>query len=65
LALFGYRKEVKISKIIKHTGYSSNLENDIALLVLAEAVDLDIFTPACLPDKDADFSDQQAWVYGN
>ena len=31
MVLFGYRKEVKISKIIKHEGYSANLENDIAV----------------------------------
>ena len=38
--------------------------NDIALLKLTENVDLNTFTPVCLPPVDVDFSGSTAHVYG-
>ena len=38
--------------------------NDIALLKLAEKVDLNIYTPACLPALDTDFTGKTGSVYG-
>ena len=59
------RKEVSVSVIVKHPDYdSSNTNNDIALLKLAEEVDLSIYTPACLPASSADYVGQTAKVYG-
>ena len=50
---------------IVHPDYdSSNANNDIALLKLAQAVDLSIYTPACLPASSADYVGQTAKVYG-
>ena len=50
---------------IVHPHYSSvTLNNDIALLKLAEAVDLGTFTPACLPHPAADFTGRAAKVSG-
>ena len=46
------RKNVKIAEIIIHESYNpSGFANDIALLKLAESIDLDTWTPACLPDQ--------------
>ena len=48
-----------------HPNYDeSTTNNDIALLKLAEAVDLSIYTPACLPASSADYVGQTAKVYG-
>ena len=50
---------------IVHPDYDSiTTNNDIALLKLAEAVDLSIHTPACLPASTADYVGQTAKVYG-
>ena len=50
---------------IHNTNYdSSTVNNDIALLKLGEAVDLSIYTPACLPASSADYVGQTAKVYG-
>ena len=50
---------------IVHPDYDAvNTNNDIALLKLAEAVDLSIHTPACLPASSADYVGQTAKVYG-
>jgi len=58
------RKEVSVSAIV-HPDYDSiTTNNDIALLKLAEAVDLSIHTPACLPASTADYVGQTAKVYG-
>ena len=38
--------------------------NDIALLKLAEDVDLTTYTPACLPTSGADYTGQNGRVYG-
>ena len=48
-----------------HPNYSSaTLNNDIAMLKLAQAVDLGTYIPACLPDTTADFTGKAAKVYG-
>ena len=63
--ILSIRKEVSVSVIVKHPDYdSSNANNDIALLKLAEEVDLSIHTPACLPASSADYVGQTAKVYG-
>merc|ERR1711971_1456882 len=43
--------------------FSSN-SFDIALLKISESVDLDAWSPACLPTSGADFTGQNGWVYG-
>jgi len=58
------RKEVSVSVIVHPDYDSSNANNDIALLKLAEEVDLSIYTPACLPASSADYVGQTAKVYG-
>ena len=51
---------------IVHEGYDGSLQysHDIALLKLAEDVDLATYTPACLPPKDANYAGKTASVYG-
>merc|ERR1719244_1292375 len=59
------RKVVKISKYIKHPDYDKLTSNaDIALLKLAEKVDLNTYTPACMANTGDDFTGKTAWVYG-
>jgi len=61
------RKEVRLQiDPIVHQNYNSpqGFSNDIALLKLAEDVDLNIYTPACLPPIGADYSGQNGRVYG-
>jgi len=54
-----------IEKVITHEGYvDATLENDVALLKLTEKVDLNIFTPACLPTKGDTFAGQTAYAVG-
>ena len=38
--------------------------NDIALLKLAEKVDLNLYSPACLPTPNTDFTGKTGSVYG-
>ena len=44
-------KEIIIEEVIVHHSYDIHYsyENDIALLKLAEKVDLNVYTPICLP----------------
>merc|ERR1712088_1058789 len=58
------RKEVSVTTIVHPNYDASTVNNDIALLKLAEAVDLSIYTPACLPASSADYVGQTAKVYG-
>jgi len=59
------KKVVKVSMIIKHESYDKQTsDNDIALLKLAEEVDLDTYTPVCLPNTADNFEGKNAWVYG-
>ena len=47
----------------KYNGFSQD-GYDIALLKLAESVDLTVYTPACLPKSGADYTDKTGKVYG-
>merc|ERR1719445_2195438 len=60
------KKVVKVSKIINHKDYNSPspTNNDITLLKLAEEVDMNTYTPACLPSTADNFEGKNAWVYG-
>ena len=60
------RKVVSIAQIIIHPSYIvKTYQNDIALLRFTEAVDLNTYSPACLPTQGADdFTGANAWVYG-
>jgi len=59
------RKKVKVEKGISHPDHNSTtFTNDIALLKLAEDVDLSVHTPACLPKSGKDFTGQMGSVYG-
>merc|ERR1719474_2612723 len=59
------RKVLKISKYIKHPTYNTiTSDADIALLKLAEKVDLNTYTPACMANTGDDFVGKTAWVYG-
>jgi len=51
---------------IVHESYESPKpsSNDIALLKLAEDVDLNTYTPACLPASGTDYTGQNGRVYG-
>jgi len=59
------KKVVKVSRIIKHSSYNAQTSDfDIALLKLAEEVDLNTYTPVCLPNTADNFEGKNAWVYG-
>jgi len=63
------RKVLKISEIVLHPDYNqaTSSSNDIALLKFTESVELEKYAPACLAEKEADFSSgpgQTGWVYG-
>merc|ERR1711931_469575 len=63
----GKRKNVKLAlDPIVHESYRSPkpASNDIALLKLAEDVDLTTYTPACLPASGTDYTGQNGRVYG-
>ena len=60
------RKEIKIEKIVYHKEFNKLKmnENDVALLKLSTKVNLNIYTPICLPNPSDDFTDKKAWVTG-
>merc|ERR1719244_18493 len=59
------KKNIAVEKMIWHPQYDRvTVENDIALLKLSESVDLNVYSPACMPTSDADFTGKSAWVYG-
>jgi secreted trypsin-like serine protease len=59
------RRVLRVSLILLHYYYDSvTMQNDIALIKLAEVVDMNIYTPVCLPAPDLDISGKTAWVYG-
>lgn len=63
----GNRKNVMLAlDPIVHESYKSPKasSNDIALLKLAEDIDLTTYTPACLPTSGADYTGQSGRVYG-
>merc|ERR1711892_462071 len=56
-------KYFEVEKVILHANYDFP-SNDIALLVLAEEVDISIYNTVCLPDEGEKFAGQNALVYG-
>jgi len=59
------RQVLTIDEIVLHPSYDFPTDlNDIALLKLTQSVDLDAWSPACLPTSGADFTGQNGWVYG-
>ena len=59
-------KTINVTKIIRHENYKRLTFNDIALLELAEEVDMKIFPPACMArttDTNT-FYGKTAYVYG-
>ena len=54
-----YKSILMFAQIIRHPDYNEEkYENDIALVKLKDPVDLNVYTPACLPEKGYDFSGQ-------
>ena len=60
-------KIINVKKIIVHHSYHSKvfIENDIALLELAEEVDISVYTPACLPKSGENVVGKTAMATGN
>jgi len=60
-----FRQVLEASEIILHPGYTwDSSANDIALVKLTSGVDLNTYSPACLPEQGQDFAGQRGWVYG-
>ena len=59
-------KTIQLESYIMHPDFNmdGDLNADIAMLKLAEEVDLNIFTPACLANMGDTFVGQKAWAYG-
>jgi len=63
-------KKIKVKSFKYHEKYyykeNHPLDHDIAILELNEEVDIGIYTPVCLPEQDADYSDktQELYAYG-
>ena len=56
---------LEIDPILHENYYSpKKLSNDIALLKLSEAVDLETHAPACLPSFGADYTGENGRIYG-
>jgi len=57
-----------VEKIIEHFGYDGNVLNDIAILRLAQEVDLSLFSPVCIPPatvaSSEEFAGQNATAVG-
>ena len=61
------RREIAVKQAISHEDYNqATLDNDIAVLELAEEVDLTEYTPVCMAKADdyTTFDDKKAWAYG-
>ena len=58
---------IDVTSIIQHENFDiSSRDDDIAIIKLAQEVDLTIYTPACMA-KTSDtktFDGKNAWVYG-
>merc|ERR1719347_681764 len=60
-------KTIQVESFFKHGDWDTdkkNKEADIVMLKLAEEVDLNIFTPACLAKTGDNFVGMKAWAYG-
>jgi len=59
------RQVLEVSEIILHPDYNwDKSANDIALVKLTSGVDLNRYSPACLPQQGQTFTGQRGWVYG-
>lgn len=60
--------EVPVESVLFHPGFNpSNLQNDLALVRLAEPVDVNAYPhikSACLPEKGYQYTGQRCWVAG-
>ena len=59
-------KDFNVDLIVNAPDYQtpSGMSNDIALVRLAEDADLSVYTPACLPAADQDYTGQNSTVAG-
>ena len=54
-----------MKKVIAHPDYDpATYDNDISLLYFTKEVDLDIYTPACLPTRHS-YNGRRALAVGN
>jgi len=59
------RQVLTVSEIVLHPDYDwDSSANDIALVKLERDVDLNKYSPACLPEQGQKFTGQLGWVYG-
>ena len=59
------KQTIKIGAKFIHPDYDNpDRDNDIALLKLSESLDINIYTPICLPCKNDNFIGKKAWAYG-
>ena len=59
------RKLLQFTQAIRHYAYNKKTsDNDIALLKLSEPLDINIYTPLCLPCKNDNFLGKKAWATG-
>ena len=61
------RKVLSVTKVLVHPKYDDQFSRpkyDIALIKVAQEVDLQVYTPVCLPSPGQDFTGKTAWVYG-
>ena len=62
------RKDIAVKRVTVHEEYKSgqSFNNDIAILELAQEVDLTEYTPVCMAKADdyTTFDDKKAWAYG-
>ena len=60
-----HRRNLEIEEMFIHNSYDFfNISFDIALLKLADPLDLSTYTPICLPERNSTFAGSMAWVYG-
>ena len=57
-------KSIRVESYILHPQYMVDGSKDIAMIKLAEEVDLNVFTPVCLANIGDDFTGRNAWAYG-
>ena len=65
--MLNFRKNFSLSmKPLVHEDYADpeRYSNDIALLKLAEEVNMTTYTPVCLPSIDKDYVDKIGAAYG-
>eukprot|EP00091_Calanus_sinicus_P019908 TRINITY_DN5192_c0_g1_i1.p2 TRINITY_DN5192_c0_g1~~TRINITY_DN5192_c0_g1_i1.p2 ORF type:complete len:134 (+),score=25.61 TRINITY_DN5192_c0_g1_i1:415-816(+) len=56
---------IGVNQIVKHENYNYvTSDYDIALIKLKGKVDLNVYTPVCLPASGDIFVGRRAWVYG-